>query len=253
MRYHRADVVERALAVLDTYGPRRPDHAPPRRRARRPAQRALPPLRQQAAAARGGRRRDPRARPAPRAPGGVGRPGGRDLHRAARRDAGLPRRRRAGRDGPYSFGLGATAPYDALAVRSPTAASTRGWCRRRRAPCCTSSSATSPTSRPTSRPAAPARSTDGPRPESDFAVGLAIVLDGIRLRRRWPGRRVDDRRAVQLREQYGAGQVEPGAPAAVAVERSTPARLAPRRSAPVEVGLAQRGAGEVARRAARCR
>ena len=97
MGYHRGDVVELAIRGARHLRTVRPVHAPPRCRARGAAQCALPPLRQQADPARRRRRRDPRTRVGASPAVRVGRPRGSRVPGAARRDAGLPRRGRAGR------------------------------------------------------------------------------------------------------------------------------------------------------------
>ena len=181
MRYRRADVVEQALGVLDTYG--LADLTMRRLGSELGVQPSAlyhhfankQPLLAAVAdeiLARG------RARSAP---GRLGRAGRGDLHRAARRDARLPRRRRAGRDGVL---LRARRHH---AVRRPGRRAGR---RRPRPgagagggadPAALRLRSRRPTSRPTSRPAAPAPSRTVPATESDFAAGLGIVLDGIRV------------------------------------------------------------------------
>ena len=178
MRYHRDDVVARALEVLDTYG--LGDLTMRRLGTELGVQPSalLPPLRDQAAPARGGRRRiltPAGARPAPS--------GGTTASQAVcseLRDAVLAyRRRRRGRGDVMSFGLGprrrTTTWWPSLAeagldpslvpTAAPDAAPLRPRARDRRA----------------DPQAGSAGAIDGePLPESDFVAGLGLVLDGIR-------------------------------------------------------------------------
>ena len=183
MRYHRADVVDRAVGVLDAYG--LADLTMRRLGAERGGHpRALYPHSANNQPRGAGGADEGRAR-GPRGP----RPDAWDDRVAAvcgeLRDAML-----AYRDGAelvataYSFGLGASAPYDEL-----VAALTEGGLD----PALVPTAARTllhfvfghVTDEQTHLQAGSAGAIDDqPRDTSDFALGLGLVLDGIRLRQR---------------------------------------------------------------------
>ena len=129
MRYHRADIVERALAVLDTYG------LGDLTMRRLGAELGVQPSalyhhfanKQTLLAAVADEILRPRAAAAPtsRAPGTTRVV--RRLRRAARRDAGLPRRRRGGRDGARLRARGPARRTTSSGGPRATPASTPSW------------------------------------------------------------------------------------------------------------------------------
>ena len=155
--------------------------------------------------------------------------------------------------------------------------------RRRVAhPASTTSSATPSRSRPPARPSASVPSSASLDSLPDFDLGLDLVIDGLRGPRRWtsPSSRheVSTSAPVQLRQQHGAGEVEPGPPqhgrrqvdavearaaqvgaVELGLAQRRPGRAAPGpawsrvRSRHRQVGLAQVDAGEVERATGWCR
>ena len=219
MAHRRQDVVEHALAVLDTYG--LGDLSMRRLGAELgvAAERALPPLPGQADPAGRRRRRDPGPRLASRTRGA---PGTGQVAAIcadpARRDAGLPRRRRARRDRER------VRPRRAGAVRRPRrSCSATGLARRPAGPVAARTllhfvlghvgdEQTAPPGRQRRR------DPDEPRDSGDFELGLGLILDGLRTHIVEPGRLIRGS-GGPLSERH-----RPGLPTAPRAVRRQPGR-----------------------------